>query len=200
MLHCLWISDNHGIVIFQPESRADFDNTFNKADMARHSHQLVSIYNMILWHYWHSTRFLWSICHRCTSKVGSWFNVQMPLGVQLGRKWYTRPSFNRHSTIMYDLLLGSDLILNDFKFQQSVKYTFLWQSGVYIWTDHIAVWDSMLKMRLFLEFFPVTQMSVITYQSSVTWKLSWMIAMLMRLYRRTNYFYDSLLRPGQPRY
>ena len=67
------------------------------------------------------------------------FNVQLPLGDHLRKKWYARPGFNRHSAIMYDFLSGNDLILSDFQFQQSVKYThFCDKTDINTWIDHVA--------------------------------------------------------------
>ena len=40
---------------------------------------------------------------------------------------------------MYDFLSGNDLILSDFQFQQSVKYTYFCdKTDVYTWIDHVA--------------------------------------------------------------
>ena len=57
-------------------------------------------------------------------KIVGDYNVQLPQGHKLKNNWYKLPGFNRHSVIMHDFFISNNMIVTDFMFQQSVKYTY----------------------------------------------------------------------------
>ena len=79
-------------------------------------------------------------------KIVGDYNVQLPQGHKLKNNWYKLPGFNRHSIIMHDFLISNNMIVTDFMFQQSVKYTyFCHKSNIHTWIDHVASSDYDLK-------------------------------------------------------
>ena len=93
------------------------------------------------------------------------FNAHVRLGYHLGSRQNTSLGF------MYDLLFGDVLILCDFQFQQSVKYTYSWdEAGVYAWIDHFVSMKFNFENTVMCEIVPKTNsMSVIAYQSPSMW-------------------------------
>ena len=71
-------------------------------------------------------------------------NVQLPRGYKLSKSWHTLKGYSAHSLIMYDFISANDLICADFRYPQTVKYTyFQHETKAYTWIDHVLVSASM---------------------------------------------------------
>jgi endonuclease/exonuclease/phosphatase family metal-dependent hydrolase len=64
-------------------------------------------------------------------------NVKLPQHLVLGPRWHKSHGFNSHSLIMYDFIFSNELIVADFKYSQSLDYTYFCDTtGVRTWIDH----------------------------------------------------------------
>ena len=71
-------------------------------------------------------------------------NVQLPRGYKLSKSWHTLKGYSAHSLIMYDFISANDLICADFRYPQTVNYTyFQHETKAYTWIDHVLVSASM---------------------------------------------------------